>query len=68
MSFLLVQCRDARDLQGHWPPVCYRGQGWVQSAALPRSWEVQDLQVEGMQYDFLCDRLDRSCALRSITS
>ena len=27
-SVLLVQCLDRRDLIGHYPPVCYPGQGW----------------------------------------
>jgi hypothetical protein len=27
-SVLLVQCSDRRDLLGHYPPVCYPGQGW----------------------------------------
>jgi Protein of unknown function (DUF3485) len=28
-SLILVQCGDTRDLVGHYPPVCYPGQGWV---------------------------------------
>lgn len=27
-SVLLVHCGDTRDMQGHYPPVCYKGQGW----------------------------------------
>jgi hypothetical protein len=26
---LFVQCRDARDMGAHYPPVCYRGQGYI---------------------------------------
>jgi hypothetical protein len=28
VSLLLVHCKDARDLMGHYPPVCYPSQGW----------------------------------------
>lgn len=27
-TLLIVHCKDARDLLGHYPPVCYPGQGW----------------------------------------
>jgi hypothetical protein len=27
-TFLLIHCRDARDLLGHYPPNCYPGSGW----------------------------------------
>jgi hypothetical protein len=28
-TLLVVQCKDARDMAGHWPPVCYPAQGWT---------------------------------------
>ncbi len=28
VSVLVIQCKDARDLLGHYPPVCYPAQGW----------------------------------------
>jgi hypothetical protein len=28
VSLLIVHCKDARDLMGHYPPVCYPAQGW----------------------------------------
>src|SRR3954469_20179194 len=28
-QFLFIQCRDARDMGGHYPPVCYPASGWV---------------------------------------
>lgn len=31
-SLVVVQCRDTRDMAGHYPPVCYPGQGWAESA------------------------------------
>lgn len=28
-SLLFVHCSDARDMQGHYPPICYPAHGWV---------------------------------------
>mgnify|MGYP007071125856 CR=1 FL=1 len=29
VNVAVVQCRDARDMGGHYPPICYPGQGWT---------------------------------------
>ncbi len=29
VSLLLVHCMDIRDMEGHYPPVCYPSSGWV---------------------------------------
>ena len=53
MEFLIVQCRDARDLAGHYPPVCYpQVNGYVQLGAEPRTWHAGGLDVPGMEYRF----------------
>lgn len=43
VGLLLVQCRDTRDMAGHFPPICYPGQGWVISP----DQRVVGIQVEG---------------------
>lgn len=30
LHLLVVHCSDARDMQGHYPPVCYPANGWIQ--------------------------------------
>jgi Protein of unknown function (DUF3485) len=60
VMFLLVHCKDARDLLGHWPPVCYVGQGWTRQSAVPRDWQVDQLTVAGMQYEFTASRAGRA--------
>lgn len=30
VSLLVVHCRDARDMAGHYPPICYPSHGWTQ--------------------------------------
>lgn len=29
LGFLLVHCTDARDMRGHYPPICYPHSGWA---------------------------------------
>jgi hypothetical protein len=53
-SFLIVHCRDARDMLGHFPPVCYRGQGWSMKSATPRDWKGG--RIQGTQYVFEIER------------
>jgi hypothetical protein len=31
-SLLIVHCSDTRDMLGHYPPVCYPANGWVEAA------------------------------------
>ena len=33
-SLLFVQCRDSRDMAGHYPPVCYPAHGWEKEFAV----------------------------------
>jgi exosortase len=39
-TFILVHCADLRDMVGHWPPVCYRADGWEREEGLPREIEI----------------------------
>tara|TARA_A100001391_G_C5059014_1_gene275527 strand:+ start:1125 stop:1817 length:693 start_codon:yes stop_codon:yes gene_type:complete len=36
-TLLVVQCRDARDMAGHYPPQCYPASGWLKSKENPVS-------------------------------
>lgn len=52
-EFLLVQCKDARDLSGHWPPNCYKANGYTQQSAEPVVWQLDGRRIEGMRYHFV---------------
>ncbi|MEM9415342.1 MAG: hypothetical protein AAGA29_07690 [Planctomycetota bacterium] len=53
MEFLIVQCRDARDLAGHYPPKCYpQVNGYVPLESHERNWRAGGLDVPGMEYRF----------------
>jgi hypothetical protein len=52
LNFLVVHCEDARDILGHYPPVCYPNQGWRVDSALPHDWPTGDATVSGTRYAF----------------
>jgi hypothetical protein len=52
VSFLIVDCGDARDLQGHYPPNCYPAQGQNKISSTPRIWHLKDMDVSGIEYHF----------------
>jgi hypothetical protein len=65
-ALLLVDCPDARDLQGHYPPNCYPSQGekpvYASEAAheakqfgRERTWHLPHMDVHGMEYRFSAD-------------
>jgi Protein of unknown function (DUF3485) len=58
VSFLLVDCTDARDLQGHYPPICYPNEGWLQMSLESRDWQVGNLKLTGTQYEFMKKQYD----------
>lgn len=61
VTFLIVQVRDARDILGHYPPVCYPGQGWkpegVRAVDWDAAWDDSGRPVLGTQYAFGQDSL-----------
>ena len=57
VSVMLVQCKLARDMQGHYPPRCYPAQGARLLDSEPRNWVIRDpageMVIPGMEYQFL---------------
>jgi hypothetical protein len=54
VSLLIVDCRDARDLMGHYPPICYPSQGEeeIMDQRLSRVWHLPHMDIHGMEYHF----------------
>jgi hypothetical protein len=63
VTVLIVHVRDARDVLGHYPPVCYPGQGWKTQQATPVDWNVANLTIRGTEYEFGRDRLEGASRL-----
>jgi hypothetical protein len=51
-SVLMVHCRDARDLLGHFPPVCYPAHGYTLDWTDERDWSVEEVEIRGRRYRF----------------
>jgi hypothetical protein len=51
-SLLIVQCRDSRDMLGHYPPRCYPSTGMTKVFEEDRDWTVGDLVISGKEYHF----------------
>lgn len=52
-QLMVVSCRDARDLQGHYPLNCYPANGSkLTEEPLKRTWNVGGETIHGMEYHF----------------
>lgn len=52
-QFLLIQGRDARDLDGHYPPRCYPSvNGYVEIDRSTRDWAINGMTIYGTEYLF----------------
>ena len=63
VNFLLVHVRDARDILGHYPPICYPGQGWKMDSKSPMDWSREMHAVAGTEYQFTRDRMEGNSRL-----
>lgn len=57
-TFVLVQVHDARDVLGHFPPVCYPAEGWTMKDTSPVDWKTSTLAVMGTEYLFGRDQAE----------
>jgi hypothetical protein len=61
-DLLIVHCGDVRDMLGHYPPVCYKANGWTLAQRTPMSVEIRPgvsgnaegsaIEVPAMRYAF----------------
>ena len=61
---LIVQCRDSRDMVGHYPENCYPNGGESLVRKLPRDWQVGDKTITGTEYTF--ERFSRGSPQRRV--
>ncbi|HEX3356935.1 MAG TPA: hypothetical protein VHS31_08190 [Tepidisphaeraceae bacterium] len=58
VSLLIVQCKLASDMVGHFPPICYPSHGWENMCpdkdekGWLRDWTVAGEQIPGKEYEF----------------
>jgi hypothetical protein len=51
-TVLFVHCGDARDLLGHFPPVCYPAHGQALKSSAIKDWTIDGVTITGMRYRF----------------
>ncbi|MEQ9461879.1 MAG: exosortase-associated EpsI family protein [Phycisphaeraceae bacterium] len=53
-NLLLVHCREARDMVGHYPPVCYPSSGWTENVEnrRPLVFRVGGRELRALEYEF----------------
>lgn len=60
VTLLIVQCRDARDMAGHYPPICYPNSGWLmQGEPSPIRLPFEQQGIEAVRYQFKKANFDR---------
>lgn len=51
-DLLIIHVRDARDILGHYPPICYPRTGYLAEESKKRDWTVAGRTIHGMEYHF----------------
>jgi hypothetical protein len=51
-GFLIVQCKDSRDMLGHYPPVCYPAHGMTMVSETRRDFAAGSMTIPGTEYVF----------------
>lgn len=53
VCLLIVQCKDSRDMAGHYPPICYPSSGCIQISGEPFELPAGGVTIHGIEYQFL---------------
>jgi hypothetical protein len=61
---LIVQCRDSRDMVGHYPENCYPNGGETLVRREERDWTIDGVTIKGTEYAF--ERFSRGQPLRRV--
>ena len=62
VTLMIVQCRDTRDMAGHYPPICYPANGYTSIAGTDdkpgevRDWYINGIHIPGMEYRYATTR------------
>jgi hypothetical protein len=52
-NLLIVQCKDAGDMQGHYPKNCYPANGEQLTGEWARTWNIGGMAIPGTEYRFV---------------
>lgn len=65
-TLLLVQTKDAGDMNGHYPPVCYPSSGWTQEQSEPIDLRVEGMAIPATEYTFELTSADGAASMNVI--
>ena len=51
-TLLMIHCKNTRDMEGHYPPVCYPRHGWAMRGTNPLVLSVDDQEIPANRYGF----------------
>ncbi len=66
-TLLIVQCRDTRDMAGHYPPQCYPASGWMESQENPaQMYSLGDYTLRKYSYHRIAGQSERDIHVYSL--
>lgn len=67
VTLMVVQCRDARDMAGHFPPRCYPANGWLtRDGEMPGSIQVDGNELAVYQFHRIAGRNERDITVYNL--
>jgi len=66
VSLLVVHCADTRDMQGHYPPVCYPAHGWTSEGTTDRAIPAGAASLPAREYAFERVRAGSTARMRVV--
>ncbi len=55
VTLQLIYCKDAWNMVWHFPPVCFKHNGWTATFTQPRRWQVRGRRIDLVEYGFQRD-------------
>ncbi len=66
-TLLIVQCRDTRDMAGHYPPQCYPASGWMEfEENLAQMYSLEDYTLRKYRYHRITGQMERDITVYSL--
>jgi uncharacterized protein DUF3485 len=66
-TLLIVQCRDTRDMAGHYPPRCYPSSGWMDSESNPtRMYTLGHFDIKRYGFQRIAGHVERGISVYSL--
>ena len=68
VNLMIVHCKRARDMGGHYPPICYPANGWEADRTRRLTWRVRGDELRIAEYTFARDMATGSARIRVLNT